>query len=401
MPNTIPEAYAGPHGKEWRASVKREFDSITNLGVYVLSLLPKGMRALDCKTVFKIKYNRDYTIDKFKTRICVRGFRQKQGEEYHETFAPTVQLASVRVLLSLIVQHRLKPFQWDVGTAFLYSELEGDVDIYVRAPEGLRQYDQHGAELYWHLRKAIYGLKQAPRAWNQTMTRWLKSYGFEQSVSDSGLFVYNKHGIICILSLYVDDIPGGCNCDKFLTQLYSDLSKDFAMTKKDKLDFLLGIEIDIDADGDMILHQSKYIHDCIERFGLKGHPAVIPMDPNFQISIKGTAKDDKLSPDQKRDLSKKYKSMIGALLWISRSTRPDIAFAVSVLCRYTHDPKLRHMQAIEQVFYYLLGTASLGLFYTKSEADPQLTAFCDADYANDMDNRKSTSGLMVFFWVII
>ena len=82
LPNTIPEAYAGPHGKEWRASVKREFDSITNLGVYVLSLLPKGMRALDCKTVFKIKYNRDYTIDKFKTRICVRGFRQKQGEEY-------------------------------------------------------------------------------------------------------------------------------------------------------------------------------------------------------------------------------------------------------------------------------------------------------------------------------
>ena len=52
MPNSIPEAYAGPHGKEWRASVKREFDSITNLGVYVLSLLPKGMRALDCKTVF-------------------------------------------------------------------------------------------------------------------------------------------------------------------------------------------------------------------------------------------------------------------------------------------------------------------------------------------------------------
>ena len=133
----------------------------------MLSLLPKGMRALDCKTVFKIKYNRDYTIDKFKTRICVRGFRQKQGEEYHETFAPTVQLASVRVLLSLIVQHRLKPFQWDVGTAFLYSELEGDVDIYVRAPEGLRQYDKSGAELYWHLRKSY--------IWTETGAKSLES----------------------------------------------------------------------------------------------------------------------------------------------------------------------------------------------------------------------------------
>ena len=93
------------------------------------------------------------------------------------------------------------------------------------------------------------------------MTKWLKDYGFEQWASDSGLFVYNKEGIVCILSLYVNDLPGGCNCAKFLKQLYTDLSKDFAMTKKDKLDFLLGIEIDIDADGDMTLHQNKYIHD--------------------------------------------------------------------------------------------------------------------------------------------
>ena len=160
-PTSHADAMASPDAHLWLAAIQAEYESQQSAGTYELTELPSGRQAIGCKWVFKVKRHADGSIDRYKARLVARGYSQKEGLDYKETFAPVAKFASIRTLLALAAHQDYEVHQMDVKTAFLNGDL--DVDLYMQQPEGFLVAGQE--ELVCKLRKSIYGLKQAGRAW--------------------------------------------------------------------------------------------------------------------------------------------------------------------------------------------------------------------------------------------
>ena len=106
-PLTYQEAINGPDSREWKLAIIREITALIANAIWFLSDLPQGRRTVTCKWVFKIKYNPDGIIDKYKARLVARGFTQVENIDFHETFAPTLRFESLRLLFAFAVQHGL------------------------------------------------------------------------------------------------------------------------------------------------------------------------------------------------------------------------------------------------------------------------------------------------------
>eukprot|EP00873_Tetraselmis_striata_P042413 jgi/Tetstr1/462677/TSEL_007643.t1 len=204
-PITLKQALSGPFKEQWAQAVESEFNLLEKQGTWVVCELPEERTAIPSKWVFKVKYNADGSIARFKARLVVQGCRQRHGIDYAETFAPTVKFTTIRVLFAIAVQYGWNIHQVDVDTAFLYAPVEEE--IYMRPPPGYEQYDAKGRPMVLRLLKSLYGLKQSPRNWHNTLHKFLVCYGFQQLKSDPGAYVYWQGGqLICILVVYVDDM---------------------------------------------------------------------------------------------------------------------------------------------------------------------------------------------------
>ena len=158
----------------------KEMKSLKDNKVWELTALPPGKKAIGCKWVYKVKTNSDGSIEHYKARLVARGFDQRPGLDYDETFCPVVRLESLRTLIALSTQRGLELHHVNVHTAFLNATLQEDV--YVKQPTG---YEKQGEEhLVCKLRKSIYGLKQSCRCWNTALDTHLKRMGFTQLKSD-------------------------------------------------------------------------------------------------------------------------------------------------------------------------------------------------------------------------
>ena len=172
-----------PYEKEWRIAMNDEISSLERNGTWKLiskEEIPKDRRLIKCKWVYKIKQGPDGDLDKFKARLCAKGFTQIEGVDYDEVFSPVLRHGTIRLLLSLAAINDWDVKQMDVITAFLNPKL--DEDIYMEQPLGFEQYDRNNNKLVCHLKKSIYGLKQAAINWNNEISNWLKNEGFMQSL---------------------------------------------------------------------------------------------------------------------------------------------------------------------------------------------------------------------------
>ena len=105
----------------------------------------------------------DGSVDNFKARLVIQGFRQKEGIDFFDTYAPVARISTIRLLIALASIHNLEIHQMDVKTAFLNGDLEEE--IYMKQPEG---FVVPGSESkVCKLKKSLYGLKQAPKDWHQ------------------------------------------------------------------------------------------------------------------------------------------------------------------------------------------------------------------------------------------
>ena len=254
----------------------------------------------------------------------------------------------------------------------------------MRKPEGLSN-DNDG--LVCKLNKAIYGLKQAAYCWNSSLDDCLKNLGFIKTNSDSCLYYKLTDNIKCFIGLYVDDMIIACNSDSYLKKLKEDLSSKYKIKDLGKVDQFLGVKVIQNEDG-IFIHQSTFIKSLLQKFNFencKANPT--PMDANVQFEY---SKDDDVLTDKKI-----YQSAIGALLYLSTRTRPDISFAVSKLSRYCSKPNNAHWNAVKRIFRYLKGTINLGLNYVKQGVSTCI-AYSDADWGGDKGSRKSTSGYCFF-----
>ena len=136
--------------------------------------------------MLRIKTDAASNIDKFKARVVAKGYRQMEGLDYDETFAPTVRFESIRALIAMGVAEGWNFDQMDVSTAFLYAELEEET--FVEIPEGVS-----GVEgMVWRLLKFLYGLKQSPRMWFKTIDKVLEEIGFVRFKTDHGVYVFGE-----------------------------------------------------------------------------------------------------------------------------------------------------------------------------------------------------------------
>ena len=329
-PTTNEEALSGDHSQQWKMAADAEYKSLMENKTWELVKLPEGRRAIGCKWVFRVKYDSNGQVKRFKGRLVAQGYSQKYGIDYDETFSPVARFSSIRTLLAFAVEMGMQIHQMDVVTAFLNGDLKEE--IYMQQPSGYIQPDKNG--LVCKLKKSLYGLKQSPRCWNEKLCEHLKSLGFKESVADPCIFVRQKKELQIIV-VYVDDLILLSKSSEQMQQLKEDLSHRFKMKDLGKLHYCLGISVTLDESSQTIrLNQSRYLVKILEKYGLtEANSVSTSADPNVKL-----LKDDGCS---KKVDSLRYQSMVGSLLHAARATRPDIAQAVGVVSRFNAERETR------------------------------------------------------------
>lgn len=380
IPRDIQEAMRIP---KWRQAVTEEIQALEKNQTWHLVKKPEGKTSVGCKWVFTVKYQSDGTIERYKARLVAKGFTQTYGIDYNETFAPVAKLNTVRVLLSLAANLDWDLQQLDVKNAFLNGDLEEEV--YMDLPPGFDKDKKNGTVC--RLKKALYGLKQSPRAWFGRFTKAVLQQGYMQAHTDHTLFYRHKDGKSTILIVYVDDIILTGNDTMEMKRLKTRLASEFEIKDLGSLRYFLGMEVARNKKG-ISVTQRKYVLDLLKETGMLGSkPVDTPMDSTTKLGDKkdGTPVD-----------TGRYQRLVGKLIYLSH-TRPDIAFAVSVVSQYMHAPCEEHMEAVLRILKYLKGSPGKGLFFSKNETR-SIEGFTDADWAGSIEDRRSTSGYCTFVW---
>ncbi|WZY94094.1 hypothetical protein YC2023_066423 [Brassica napus] len=384
--NEIPRSYeeAMKH-KVWRDSVGDERDAMIRNDTWYESELPRGKKAVSSRWIFTIKYLANGEIDRHKTRLVARGFTQTYGEDYIDTFAPVAKLHTIRIVLSIATNLEWDLWQMDVKNAFLQGELEDEV--YMLPPPGLEHLVKPGNVL--RLKKAIYGLKQSPRAWYRKLSTTLNGRGFRKSELDHTLFtLVGPSGIIVIL-VYVDDliITGSDKAGIKATKEF--LRSVFDIKDLGEMKYFLGIEICRSKEG-LFMSQRKYAMDMLKEADvLGGKIAKTPLEEGYKVLREGEVEENQLFED-----AKLYRRMVGKLIYLT-ITRPDICFAVNQVSQHMQAPKVHHWKMVDRILRYLSGTSGQGV-WMGCNGSTEVVGYCDADWAGDRVDRRSTTGYCTF-----
>ena len=179
-PYTYEEAMNDIDVYHWIKAMKSELDSMYSNQVWDLVKAPNDIKPVGCKWVYKRKRGVDGNVETFKARPVAKGYTQKEGIDYDETFSPVAMLKSIRILLSIATDYDYEIWQMDVKTAFLNGNVEEET--YMLQPEGFIAKNQE--HMVCKLKRSIYGLKQASRSWNIIFDQAIKSFGFEQNLEE-------------------------------------------------------------------------------------------------------------------------------------------------------------------------------------------------------------------------
>uniref|UniRef100_A0ACD5WTY3 Uncharacterized protein n=1 Tax=Avena sativa TaxID=4498 RepID=A0ACD5WTY3_AVESA len=363
----------------WRRATQEELTSIEGNNTWSLTDLPAGHRLIGLKWVYKIKRDADGSVAKHKARLVAKGYVQREGVDFDEVFAPVARLDSVRLLIAIAAKLDWKLHHLDVKSAFLNGELAEEV--YVAQPPGFAKVGEEHKVLRLH--KALYGLRQAPRAWNTKLDTTLRSLGFTNSASEHSVYARGTGNKRVLLGVYVDDLIVTGADDDELTKFKREMTEKFSMSDLGLLSFYLGIEVKQQKEG-ITISQAAYAEKLLHRAGMADcNSAATPMEPRLKLS--------KASKQEPTDATL-YRSLVGGLRYLCH-TRPDICFAVGYISRFMESPTAEHLAAVKHLLRYIAGTRSFGCRYT-STGNLRLDGFSDADLAGDVDDRKSTTGVL-------
>lgn len=350
--------------------MSEEFTTLVKHGTWELVPPSSTIKPMGCKWVFQIKRNPDGSISHYKARLVAKGFHQKHGFDYNETFSPVVKLVTIRAVLSIAVQKNWPLHQLDVNNAFLHGQLQEKV--FMIQPPGFVDPNLHSHVC--RLKKSLYGLKQAPRAWYQELSTCLIQLGFQQSKSDSSLFIYTCDGVTIFFLIYVDDLLITGSDSTVISKVVEQLGRRFSLKDLGPLNYFLDIEV-ISVKQWLFLSQHKYIRDLLTRTKMDSAKAVMtPLATKDSLQLH-----DGSSPTDPTE----YRRVIGALQYPS-FTRPDIAFPVNKLAQFMHKPSQLHWTTAKRGLRYLKCTLNHGILL-KRTGNLTLQGFSDADWAGDKD----------------
>ncbi|GJT46614.1 retrovirus-related pol polyprotein from transposon TNT 1-94, partial [Tanacetum coccineum] len=349
----------------WFQAMQDEIHEFDRLQVWELVPQPDCVMIIALKWIYKVKLDEYGDVLKNKARLVAKGYRQEEGIDFEESFAPVARIEAIRIFIANAASKNMTIYQMDVKTAFLNGELKEEV--YVSQPEGFVDPD-HPTHVY-RLKKALYGLKQAPRAWYDTLSRFLLDNKFSKGAVDPTLFTRKTGKHILLVQIYVDDIIFASTDPKACDIFSNEMSSKFQMSMMGQMSFFLGLQVSQNPRG-IFINQSKFALEILKKFGMDScDPVDTPMVDRLKLD------EDPLGipVDQTR-----FRSMVGSLMYLTAS-RPDLVFAVCMCARYQASPTKKHLEALKRVFRYLRGTIN-GTFGIQ-DTTMALTALSRCDQA--------------------
>lgn len=382
-PKSYNEAIQGDERVQWLTAMQEEIEAHEHNGTWELVDLPPGKTAIGSKWVFKVKTSADGEVQRHKARFVARGYSQKFGEDYDEVFAPVVMHTTFRTLLSVAAKRKMLVHHFDAKTAFLNGKLKET--IYMKQPEG---FDNDDSKVCL-LKKSIYGLKQAARSWNTALHKVLIEANFQQSYNDPCLYSKKFGNQFCYVIVYVDDLIVACQTIERMKEIECIFKPHFVMHDLGQINYYLGMQVTKDDNENFELNQSAYIMKIVSDFGLQNaKPAKTPMDVGY----------GKSNSSQPLNGNKKYRSLIGRLLYLSINSRPDISASISILAQKVSKQTDEDWNQLKRVVKYLKATHHLKLKLSNIQAENlSLFGYADATWADDKLDRKSISGRIVHF----
>ncbi|CAI5954920.1 unnamed protein product [Closterium sp. NIES-65] len=382
-PRFYAEAVEGPYSSQWHAAMDAEMASWKSTGTYVDAVPPPGANIVSGMWIFRMK-RPPGSPPVFKARYVARGFSQRQGVDYFQTFSPTPKMTTLRVLLHIAAQRDYELHSLDFSTAFLQGSLHEE--IWLRRPPGFTGTFPPGTQ--WSLRRPVYGLRQAPREWHDTLRTTLAALGFSPSTADPSLFLRTDTSLPPFYILvYVDDLVFATADTAGLAYVKSELLKRHTCTDLGELRSYLGLQITRDrARRTITLTQSHMVQQVLQRFGFTySSPQATPLSTRHSLSA--------LPSDESVESSGPYPELVGCLMYLMTCTRPDLAYPLSILARYVapgrHRPE--HMAAAKRVLRYLCSTSGMGLVLG-GRSPVVLTGHADASWADDQATQRSSQG---------
>ncbi|KAI0993124.1 hypothetical protein K3495_g15060, partial [Podosphaera aphanis] len=287
-PKTMVEALSGKYKMQWKEGFRREYDSIGSNKTWVViprSEVPPGKKVLSGKIVLKTKRDKNGDILKYKVRWVIRGFEQRVGRDFTQTYAGVCRNTSWKVALSIAAMFDLEIEQLDAVTAFLNSTADRD-DIYAELPPNWREPSMTpDGDYVCRLLKALYGLKQSPRLWQKHLRKCLEELGFSSLESDNCVFIHSEDRLIVVS--YVDDFLLLGKSKEKIAKMKIRLAKKFQLEDLGPAQYFLGVRITRDREkGRLWLTQDAYCRQILGRFGMENcRPAETPMAPGYETFL--------------------------------------------------------------------------------------------------------------------
>ncbi|KAH9768487.1 Integrase catalytic domain-containing protein [Citrus sinensis] len=330
-PSTFHEALNSSDVALWMTTMQEEIEALHKNKTWELIQLPRGRKAIGNKWVYKIKRDGNDQVERYRARLVVKGYAQKEGIDLNEIFSPVVRLTTIRIVLAMCATFDLHLEQLDVKTTFLHRELEEE--IYMLQPEG---FAETGKE-------------------NLVCRLSSDHCAYYKRFEDNDFI---------ILLLYVDDMLVAANK-------------------------ILGMQIHRDRNNRKIwLPQKNYLKKILRRFNMQDCKSIsTPLPVNFKLSSSMCPSNEA----ERKEMSRvPYASVVGSLMFAMICTRPDIAQAVGAVSRYMANPGGEHWIAVKRILRYIRGTSDVALCYGGSEFT--VRGYVNSDFAGDLDKRKSTTG---------
>ena len=377
------QAMKEPDRKEFLKAMQKEVEdqyNNNNFSVINRSQVPKDKSILPA--VWQMKRKRDIKsrkIKKYKARLNIDGSRMRHGVDYSETYAPVTSWRSIRILLTLVAKHRWHSKQLDYVLAFPQAPVERE--IYMEIPKGIEVEGSNTKDYVLQIHRNIYGQKQAGRVWNHYLAEKLtKVVGFKQSKIDECLFYKGN----VMYALYTDDsILAGPDEEELNKVIEQIRQAGLNITEEGNLEDFLGVNIEEKSDGTIHLTQPHLIDQILKDLRLDGEEVKTKETPCASSRLISH-----FSESEPFDDSFHYRSIIGKLNYLEKSTRPDISYTTHQCARFTVNPKKEHGEAIRWLARYLKGTRDKGIII-KPEKGRNLEMYVDADFAGNWDPKES------------
>ncbi|GJX98877.1 retrovirus-related pol polyprotein from transposon TNT 1-94 [Tanacetum coccineum] len=333
-----PKNFKQPMTKpSWIDAIQEEIYEFQRLEVWELVPCPDKVLLIKLKWIYKVKTDKFGGVLKNKARLVAQGFKQEEGIDYEESFAPVTRIEAIRIF---------------------------DNPLHV-----------------YKLKKALYGLKQAPHTWYDILLSFLISQQLSKGAVDPTLFTRQAGNDLLLVQIYVNDIIFASTNIAMCNEFANQMTTKFKMSMMGQMSFFLGLQIS-QSHRVIFINQLKYSYEIVKKYGMLTSNLVdahTVEKSKLDEDLQGTPIDVIL-----------YHGMIGSLMYLT-SSRPDLIYAVCLCAWYQAKPTEKHLNAVKRIFRYLKRTINMGLWYSK-DTGMSMTTYADADHAGCQDTRRSTSG---------